>query len=356
MTEQVPSDHSFLVILPVVVQSLVDKANLQIYGGAFLAHTPDTAVVSISTALDIPPGISAYIDPLTLYLYDKNDSAHSAFLGLSLPRTELQGHTQVHVDNEVVTITNQTAMVTWLGGVFKNAQTPMSVKGSTTVHAGALKVHVKLDKTQEIDTLNSLDGFAFGTLALVVPPADDGTNVQGNLTLPNWSPLTIGLGNVTLNILSGTYLIGSASLTDVVLPPGNSTLNFRGQLFYDTVLENIGPIVSSQAQALKDGNLEVSASGNASVVNGQHITYVEEVLNAQRLSTQIPILELLAQVSGQFLTNSSALGDALGDLLGSLQNITGDDTEELAVAMSKRANLKDALSVASRAYFDALKK
>lgn len=342
------------MVLPFVVQALVDKANLKIYGGAFLANTADTAVVSISTALDIPPGIQAYIDPLTLYLYDKNDSNHSPFLGLDLARTDLKGHTDVSVDNQVVTITNQTAMVTWLGGVFKNAKTPMSVKGSTTVHVGALKLHVNLDKTQEIDTLDNLNGFDFGTLALVVPPDEDGTNIQGNLTLPNWSPLTIGLGNVTLNILSGSYLIGTASLLDVVLPPGNSTLNFRGRLFYETVLANIGPIVSSQAHALKDGNLEVSASGNASVIDGQHITYVEDVLNAQHLSTQIPILELLAQLSSQFLTDGSALGDALGDLLGSLENITGDDTGGLAAALFKQVNLGKAISIASAAYLDIM--
>lgn len=275
------------------------------------------SIVSIDTALSIPSGVRATLDPLTLYLYNKNTTKYSPFLGLDLSRTYLDGNTVVNITDKVVTILNETEMVSWFGGVFSNAETSLSVKGDATVHLGALKSHINIDKTEQVPTLRKLDGFSFGTLQVVLPADADGTNVKGDLTLPNWSPLTIGLGNLTLNIFSGSVLIGNANLLDVVVPPGNTTLSFRGQLFLPEILKNIGPIITSQASALKDGNINITASGNASVVNGQHIGYVESVLNNEYLSTQVSVLGLVTQLAGGLLSSNNSLGE-LGGLFGGL--------------------------------------
>lgn len=318
--------YSFLVIFPAVIQLLVGKANLPINGGVFLANSPTTAIVSINTALSIPAGIKATLDPVTLYLYSKKTAVFSPFLGLEIGKTQLDGYTEVNIADKLVTILNQTEMESWFEGVVQNSQTALSVKGSTKVHLGALNYNVNIDKTQNIPTLNNLAGLGFGGLSLVLPADTDGTNFKGNLTLPNSSPLTIGLGNLTLNILSGPVLIGILRLQDVVAPPGNTSLAFRGELYFDAILQNLGPIIQSQASAIKDGNLNVSASGNSSLINGQHITYIENVLNKQVLSTQIPILTLVTQLAGSLLsggTTLSNLGSLLGGLLG---NLTGTST------------------------------
>lgn len=303
----------------------MSKSDLPILGGTFLAHSPDSAIVSLSTELDIPSGIKASIDPFTLYIFNRNTTPFTPFLGVALNKTYLDGRTQINITDEVVTVTDQTQMELWLTGVFNNAKTAVSVRGEANVHIGALHDRVSIDKTATIDSLRRLEGFSFDTLELVLPADADGTNIKGNLTLPNWSPLTVGLGNVTLNVFSGTYLVGIANLYDVVIPPGNQTLNYRGQLFIDYALQNIPGIIASQASALQSGNIEITASGNASVVDGQHIGWVENVLNAQRLTAQVPIFELVGQVAGQILGNSSDIGDALSDLLDSLRNITEAD-------------------------------
>lgn len=346
---------SFLVILPAIIQLLVNKAHLPIYGGAFLAKSPTTAIVSIDTELNIPSGIKAVLDPITLYIYNKNTTQYSPFLGLHLAKTYLDGDTVVNVTEKLVTILNQTEMESWFEGVFKNAETALSVKGSTTAHLGALKSQVNIDKTQKIPTLNSLAGFDFGTLQAVLPADADGTNIVGNLTLPNWSPLTIGLGNVTLNILSGSILIGNAHLLDVVVPPGNTTLSFRGEIFLSDILKNIGPIISSQASAIKNGNIEISASGNSSIVNGQHIGYVENVLNSQHLSSEVSIIELLGQLAGGFLSGNSSLSDlgsVIGGLLGNLTDHFGDSTGN----DSGLADILGGLNLASLASMAKMKK
>lgn len=343
------------MILPALIQLLVGKVNLPIYGGAFIANTPNTAIVSIDTALSVPAGIKAVLDPLTLYLYNKNTTHFSPFLGLGLAKTYLDGHTVVNVTNTVVTVLNQTEMESWFQDVFNNAKTALSVKGSTTVHLGALKAHVNMDKTEEIPTLNRLAGFGFETLQVVLPPDADGTNIKGTLMMPNWSPLTMGLGNLTLNILSGSILIGDARLFDVVVPPGNSTLEFRGELFLAEILQNIGPILSSQASAIKDGNIEISASGNSTIVNGQHIGYVENVLNSQQLSTEVSIIELVGQLAGGLLSGNeslSDLGSLIGGLIANLTHSAGGSTGSNSSLTSILGDLglTDVVSVASTLY------
>lgn len=108
--------------------------------------------------------------------------------------------------------------------------------------------------------------------------------------------------------------------------PLRATLNIR------TVLENLLDIVGAQASALMDGKIEISASGNSTVYNGQHIPYFEEVLNNLTITARVPIMTILSDtLSG--LRNSSVLDslngtlDSAGDLLGNiakLSDILGD--------------------------------
>lgn len=342
---------SFLLIVPAILKLLMAKASLPIYGGAFLAHSPTTAIVSIDTVLAVPAGISAILDPVTLYLYNKNTTVFSPFLGLNLGKIHLNGHTTVNVSDSLVTILNQTEIESWFQAVVQDATTAVSVKGSTRVRLlGALSYPISIDKTEEIATLNKLAGFGLGGLELVLPADADGTNLMGNMTLPNWSPLTIGLGNVTLNVFSGSILVGTVHIQDVVAPPGNTTLPFRGEVYIDQILNNLWPIIQSQVSAIKDGNLNISACGNSTIINGQHIGYVENVLNNQLLSAQVSVLELATQLAGSLLSGNETLddlGSLLGGLLGNLTSLATSSISSADVTSSMASILDGSLNMAT---------
>lgn len=271
-------------------------------------------------------------------------------MGLDVNQTHLKGHTALNVSDSLVTVLNQTEMESWFQNVVKDAKTALSVRGSTRVHIGALNYPITIDKTEHIATLNNLAGFGFSGLELVLPADADGTNFMGNFTLPNWSPLTIGLGNVSLNVLSGSILVGAVHIQDVVAPPGNTTMSFRGEVFLDQILKNVGSIIQSQIAALKDGNLNISASGNSTIVNGQHIGYVENVLNNQLLSTQVSILELVTQLAGSLLSGNETLedlGSLLGGWLGNLTGLTTGESSSANVASSLAGILRGSLNTAN---------
>ena len=126
-----------------------------------------------------------------------------------------------------------------------------------------LKADIHLEKTVSIPALQQLKGVKLDSVTLKLPPEADGTNLRGMITLPNWSILTMGLGNVTLNAWAGKVLVGSATILDVVLPPGNTTMPFYGTLDVKALVSNLGAVIASQSRALATGAVELGVSGNS---------------------------------------------------------------------------------------------
>jgi hypothetical protein len=129
---------------------------------------------------------------------------------------------------------------------------------------------------------------------------------------------------VTLNLIMGGMILGNATIYNVLLEPGNNMVVARGIVDLKLALQNLDKIFNSQITPLKSGNLELSASGNSTIYDGEHIDYYEKILNGLTLTAQVPIVELLLDtLSGLFGTSSSSpSGLNLTSILNST-NITG---------------------------------
>lgn len=323
----------FLKIIPALAQLLVNKTNLPIYGGTIQAVSSERLVVSLSTSLTVPAGLKVRLGPLTLFLYNKESPEYSPFLTVPIEGQWVAGRTDINVKDEEVAVANHTELNTWLTTALLRNTTKLSVKGNTTAYLGILKNHINLDKTVEIPALRELKGASIGDATILAPPAEDGANLVGTLILPNWSELTLGLGNNTLNIWAGDVLIGNADLLDVHLPPGNSSLPFRGKVYVDNIVKNFASILGSQSDTLFEGKLGLWANGNQSTVNGEHISYLETVLRAAHIETQVPIVQLLSQLAGGILkgnTTISGLLDLLTDGLSGGDGSSGNGRNPFA--------------------------
>ncbi|MDU6242093.1 MAG: DUF3712 domain-containing protein, partial [Bradyrhizobium sp.] len=146
----------------------------------------------------------------------------------------------------------------------------LSVRADPTIHLGELTSTPHLDKTIKLPGLNNLKGFGITDLTVMLPPKD-GKNIKGTLNLPNSGVLTLEIGNLTLNLLSGKIRLGEITIYDLALPPGNNSCAFDGMLFLDTLGPNLATILADQAGPLGRGVIELNATGNATVVNGVHI-------------------------------------------------------------------------------------
>ncbi|KAI1658839.1 hypothetical protein F4813DRAFT_30981 [Daldinia decipiens] len=305
----------FLVIIPAIVQRILDNQKMPVTGGAFVAITPEKLNISITTSLDTP--LPAAIDPVTLLMYNHETPTFSPFVNITLPPLHIDGETEIVLADQTVMITNETELITWFGNVFDQPKVALSTRGDAKIHLGALHSNGYIDKTVEVPSLNKLSGFAIEHMKLLYPALDNGTNIQGTLNLPNWGALTLGIGNLSLNLMAGDLRIGLITIYEVLLPPGNNSRYFNGELYLDVLMQNIGTILSAQSDALNDGNVQIDATGNATVVNGQHIRFIEAVLNHRRVASTIPVTKLIGDLVSSFTNGSQvSIPDLLDDVFG----------------------------------------
>lgn len=278
--------------------------------------------LAINTSLNTP--LPARITDLTLFLYNRDTRPYSPFANLSVDGQKLKGNTQIVIKEQIVTISNQSELLAWLGPVFDQDKVDLSVRGSPTIYLGALKTDTRLDTTVQIPGLKQLAGLGIKDLKVMLPP-ENGRNIKGTIIVPNYGVLTLNFGNVTFNILSGDVTIGQITLYDVLLNEGNNTLNFDGQLYLDTLIKNIGPVLASQSEALGRGQVDLNVTGNQTVMNGVHITFIEKLLASRTLTTSISVVTLLSDVlSGLMGGGGGNIIDALGDTFNNntfIQNI-----------------------------------
>lgn len=115
-----------------------------------------------------------------------------------------------------------------------------------------------------------------------------------------------------MNLKVGDLVLGNGTIDNVLLNPGNNTVPLRAILDINTAIQNIGQLLVAETNALSDGNLLISASGNSTIYKGLHIPYFESVLNNLTISANVPILKVLFGSIGQIASSNS----------GVIQNVT----------------------------------
>ncbi|KAF2810252.1 uncharacterized protein BDZ99DRAFT_488101 [Mytilinidion resinicola] len=302
----------FLVIFPAIAQRLVDDADLPIHAAMIMDPSDNTLTYSMTASLKVPKPFTVRIEPTVLELYRPETKQHRIpYIKVELPALKLHGNATVKVEGQQATILDKDQFTQFLAYAVYNDDFEMAAYGKTTAYLGKLKAHITLDKTIKLKGLNMLNGFSIDNAQVVLPPKKDGTNLVANLTLPNASLVTFELGNVTLNLKVGDLILGNATIMNTMLKPGNNSVYARGIIDIKTGLQNVEPIINAEAQALRRGNIAVSASGNSTIYNGTHIDYLEKVLNNLTITTEMPITDILVD----------SLGGLLGDFSGGLSSL-----------------------------------
>ncbi|KAI9375124.1 hypothetical protein BJX61DRAFT_550178 [Aspergillus egyptiacus] len=295
----------FLVAIPAIAQRMVDDTDLPVYSADITDPKPESVTFTLDTGLTIPMGLSVRLDEFELDLFNRDSDPETVYLQVPVPEYTVKGKTNISVTSPDNAILDEDEFVKTLSKAVYSKRFTMSAMGRTTAHLGALKAKITLDKDVELDGLDQLSGFSIDEAVLLLPAREDGTNLRGRATLPNHSVVTFAMGNVTLNLKSGDIILGTALLPDVVLRPGNNSVAFTGKADINSVLADIGPILSAQSSALRNGNIALSASGNRTIFNGEHITYFERVLNNLTITAEVPIVKILLDTVGELLGGSA---------------------------------------------------
>lgn len=279
--------------------------------------------MAMDTTLDTP--LPVKIDPLGLDLYDPSTDpgAASPFVTLQMPEQHIDHETNVSIPSQLLDVRDHPQLVTWFNRFFDQESAELRIKNNKLhAHLGALDYEVGLDKTIKVQGLNYLKGFGVTDVQFVIPPGDDGVNMRGRLTIPNAGVLALGLGNVSFNMMAGDVNLGLVHIVDLDLKPGANTPPFTGEFYFDQLVPNLAAILNSTKDALNDGGLlALTARGNSTIANGQHIKYIEEVLNNKAIPFTIPAITFLVDVVSGVLAggtdgSQSPLLDTLGQVLG----------------------------------------
>ncbi|KAL4877061.1 hypothetical protein BJY04DRAFT_230887 [Aspergillus karnatakaensis] len=313
----------FLVAIPAIAQRLVDDTDLPVYAAHITNPKPDALTFTLDTGLSIPLGLTVRLSAFNLDLFNRDSDPEITYLTVPVPSYKIKGKTNITVTSENTPVLDQDEWVKSLTKAVYSKRFTLSAIGKTTGHLGALKAGITLNKDVELDGLDQLSGFSIDEAALLLPALPDGSNLRGRATLPNHSVVTFAMGNVTLNLKSGDIILGTALLPDVTLLPGNNSVGFTGKADINAALGNIGAILSSQTDALRNGEIELSASGNQTMFNGEHIEYFERVLNDLTITARVPILKILLDTVGDFLgEDSGGVIEALTDIFNRIDFAT----------------------------------
>ncbi|KAL9012824.1 MAG: hypothetical protein Q9173_002433 [Seirophora scorigena] len=215
------------------------------------------------------------------------DSEDKPYAYIELPAVHATETAITHIDQDVQ-ITDMDAFIDYNTQLLTQESLELVVKSRTKLHEMRFPI-TTVDYNKKLGTkgLNGLAGFDVTLFGVKLIHEPDGVNMIGTIYIPNPSILTITMGNVTFNNYVEDEFIGTTTLFDLVLKPGNSTLPMRSTKVSGTY---------------KDGMLPVDIVGNSSVYNGQHLEYFEKALQRNRQHVVLNVGDALAAVSGEGLS------------------------------------------------------
>ena len=165
--------------------------------------------------------------------------------------------------------------------------------GKTTIHIKGLpSTDVDYNKVIKMKGLNHLKGLNITDIKILTGSDEvlsDGSNMVGNVFIPNPSVMTLDLGNVTMNLAIDGTAVGTALLPNVVLSPGDNNVHMQATA-------NKLAVISLVTTKFKDGVVPLDISGNSSVHSGQHLTYYEAAIQANTIRVDLNLAPALASM------------------------------------------------------------
>lgn len=116
---------------------------------------------------------------------------------------------------------------------------------------------------------------------------------------------------MTWNLIIGGVNLGKANIQNVILSPGSNIVPARCVLDLKMAIRHLRQIIASEKAALRKGNLSISASGNTTIYNSQHIDYYEKILSKLTLTAQVSLLSVIVDSLKGIKSSPSLSGSGL---------------------------------------------
>ncbi|KAE8147820.1 hypothetical protein BDV25DRAFT_142385 [Aspergillus avenaceus] len=347
----------FLIIIPAIAQNVVDRSSLVLTETSVMQPRPDSIMLSLKSALKLPIGMPVRIDPMAVSLFNRKEDGNGTWAIAYLPGKTVMGNTTLGTDDQFTPLDVE-QWTKYVESVVFEKHAPLSVRAKTTAFLGKLVNHVTLDKDIQQNTLDSFSGFSIADPQLLLPPREDGTNLIANCTLPNPSVMTLEIGTTILDLKSGDLVIGNATIDNLILKPGNHTTPVHGVLDLRTLIQNIGTVLTTQRDSLKNGYLTLDTVGKQVIYDGVEVPYYTKVMRNLTMTAQVPLgglitntlrgvlhengTNILANVSEHMQIPEGGLLDSLRDK-GISHELTTRAVDDFLNNPQKRSSVIDVL-------------
>ncbi|KAI1976568.1 hypothetical protein LOZ53_003141 [Ophidiomyces ophidiicola] len=289
-----------VVVLPIVfvayprlAQRDVNRSTLDVTNMDITNPGPESFRIKLRQVIGTKSAFHPKLDgfPAQVFL----DGSSTAFLHLNVPPVKAVNGAVAEIEEDV-NIRSANAFTDFALAVMKKDSVGMKISGKTMLKLGALrKTPVNYDKVVTLKGLNGLKGFNVTQFSLILPARADGTNMRGNVFIPNPSVMGLTMGNLTLNLSVDGQPIGQSFMNDVVIRPGDNNIEMTSKVNQTIVIG----LIAGQNAKYKNGILPIGIVGESATYNGKNLPYFTEALKSNTLNVELNVGSALGGLTGR---------------------------------------------------------
>jgi hypothetical protein len=278
--------------VPAIAQHDINHATLVLRSQAAVNPTPDSVQIQMTTESHSSSHYHPRLDAFRAALFLEDTEPNIVpFAYLNIPSITAGANVTIYIQQEMEIIDIE-QFGRYNSLVMSSETYRVALRGRVAFKEIAFpKSTVDFNQVVESKGFNGLKGLEIRNISI-----DATGGLNGQIYIPNPSPITITMGTVTQNVYVDGQLIGLSTIPDLTLVPGDNLLQMSSTSDTNAVLNFV-------TTKYTDGKLPITIRGNSSVVNGYHLPYYEKALQDTIISTTLDLGPALTAL-GLNLTSS----------------------------------------------------
>ncbi|KAJ0423190.1 hypothetical protein BJY00DRAFT_310319 [Aspergillus carlsbadensis] len=242
---------------------------------------------------------------------------------VSLPQLKYKSGEHINIPEQSLRLEDLDAFARFIEHVAFNSTFMLGGIARAKVKIAMISTEVDLYKSVAFPAFNAFPTIEFKEIGLKSRDTN-GYNLHAKVVLDNPTLVSATLGEVTLNVMVGDFVIGEGRVSVANIIPGKNTFDVDAKLNVTNIRDNINAIMAIEIPYLKKEQVLVSASVSSVVYKGQHLPYWEEAFGRLEIAVSRPIRPLVRSV-----LDTGFLGSYINPIVNRVLNIVLANVKEM---------------------------
>ncbi|EWC48910.1 hypothetical protein DRE_00215 [Drechslerella stenobrocha 248] len=261
-------------VIPIVAQNSVTNAIVRADGIAITNPSDDRITLAMNATVFAHAPVKARFANQTFEMYLPDDKNQTTFMTLDVGELEANPTMAINVTGADTNILNKEIYQTFSKQVLSKGNFSLVIRSKPILKVGSLQYRVNFEKTVQLKGFNGLRGITITNPTILNGSAvmEDGTNLLTDGVIPNPSSFTMQIGDLTADISIDTLKLGFSVIKNLTLYPGDNAVKIYNHI--NPELMGL-PMFSA---ILDQPNVNITLAINSTILNGQHISWLETPL------------------------------------------------------------------------------